>query len=123
MRLLQRAKTLLTGIAVVLLFASTTYAEPALAKGVGFHHGGKFHSDFYFKGGHGKVFHHYDKNQHFFGKKSFIYPGYKFGHKFSHNFGHSKKGVFKKSRGHGFNRSRSFGKHRSFGHRRSFRRH
>ncbi len=129
MRLLQRVKTLLTGVAVALLLASTTFAEPAFAKNSGIHHGGKFHSDFYLDWGHGKGNHHHFKNRHFFGKKGFGHRK----HKFSRNFGHSKKGVFKKRRGfghskkgvfkkhRGFNRSRSFGGRRGFG--RSFRRH
>ena len=118
MKLLQRAKTLLTGFAAVLLIASTTFAEPAFAKNSGIHHGGKFQSDFYFHWGHGKRGHGHpghgkgahqrSRNHFFFGSKNFGHRG----HKFSRNYGHSKKHFFKKH--HGFSRNRSFGRHRSF---------
>ena len=112
MRLPQRAKTFLTGVAAVLLLASTTFAEPAFAEQAGFRYG-KFQNELFFNFGHGKGFHQF-KNRQFFGHKGF---GQR---KFSRNFGHSRKGVFKKHRGFGFNRNRSFSRSRSFNRNRSF---
>ncbi len=110
MTLLERTKTLFTGVAVVLLLASTTFAQPAYAKHAGTYHGSNLKSDFYFNWGYGKRAHHHSKNRHFFGKKKFGQHRYKY----SRSYGHSKKGLFKKHRRSGFNRSRSFGRNGSF---------
>ena len=120
MKLLQ-VKTLFTGLAAMLLLASTTFAEPAFANKSSFHHGHQgsqfqvydkyfpLHNGIHFKRGHDKGFGKFSNRGKFLGHRGF-------GHrqsKFKRGFGFKKKKFFSNNR-----RGFGFGHNRSFRHRR-----
>ena len=83
MKLLQ-VKTLFTGLAAMLLLASTTFAEPAFANKSSFHHGHQgsqfqvydkyfpLHNGIHFKRGHGKGFGKFSNRGKFLGHRGLV---------------------------------------------------